>query len=59
MIEGVSWREALIAVGIVCAVAGLVIRELHSDVRGLGLALFVVGAMMLVMGPVGSILGWW
>ena len=57
--NGVSWREALIAVGILCAVAGLVVRELHTDVRGFGLALFVVGCMMFIMGPVGSILGWW
>jgi type IV secretory pathway TrbD component len=59
MIEGVSWREVFIAVGLLCAIAGLVIRELHQDVRGLGFALFIVGAMMFIMGPVGSILGWW
>ena len=57
--NGVSWREALIAVGILCAVAGLVVRELHTDVKGLGMALFVVGVAMFILGPVGSILGWW
>ncbi|NWG70564.1 MAG: hypothetical protein HXY23_03015 [Parvularculaceae bacterium] len=59
MIEGVSWREAFMAVGMLCAVAGLVIRELHSDVKGLGFALFFVGAAMFILGPVGSMLGWW
>lgn len=55
----VSWREALIIVGALCALAGLVIREIHTDVRGLGLALFLVGCAMIVAGPLGSILGWW
>lgn len=59
MIEGVSWREALIVVGVICALAGLFLRNLHSDVRGLGSALVVVGVMMFIAGPLGSILGWW
>ncbi len=55
----VSWREAFLVVGVICAIAGIFIREMHSDVRGLGFALFVVGVMMMITGPMGSIWGWW
>jgi hypothetical protein len=57
--NGISWREAFMIVGALCALAGLVTRELHNDVRGLGLALIVVGCLMIVAGPVGSMLGFW
>jgi hypothetical protein len=55
----VSWREALIIVGALCAVLGVILREAHNDVRGLGLAMVVVGCALFVAGPVGSLFGWW
>jgi hypothetical protein len=57
--NGVSWREAFVLVGVVCVIAGLLLRNLHSDVRGLGLALIIVGVMLFVAGPVGTMLGYW
>lgn len=57
--NGVSWREALIIVGALCAVLGVLVRESHNDVRGLGLAMVIVGCMLFVAGPLGSLFGWW
>lgn len=59
MIHGVSWREAFIVVGALCAVAGILIRNSGETARGLGIALVVVGCCLFVLGPAGSILGWW
>lgn len=57
--NGVSWREAFIIVGALCAVIGVILRETHTDVRGLGLAMVIVGCALFVAGPIGSLLGWW
>ena len=51
-------KESLIIVGIACVAAGLLARERLSS-RGLGMALIVVGVMMIIAWPLGRMFGMW
>jgi uncharacterized membrane protein len=52
-------RDALVAIGLLTAVAGMFVRENREASRGIGMAMIVVGAMLVLAGPVGHALHWW
>jgi len=54
-----GFRNAFIVIGIVCALIGLAVRQAGETSRGLGMALVVVGAFMIVSATLGRALGWW
>lgn len=55
----IEFRNAAIVIGFVCIFAGLLTRESSETNRGLGMALIVVGASMIVFAMVGRALDWW
>lgn len=54
-----SVHDSLILVGAASIAIGVVVREWREDARGLGMALIVVGGMLLASGPGGRLLGLW
>ncbi len=54
-----GFRNAFIVIGFVCMFAGLIVRQTGVTSRGLGMALLVVGASMIVFATALRILGWW
>lgn len=52
-------QEAFLIVGVLCVVAGLVLRDRGATSRGLAMALIVVGAFCAILGPLGRRLGVW
>jgi len=54
-----GFRNAFIVIGFVCIFAGLITRETSGTNRGLGMALVVVGAFMVVVATLGRLFGWW
>ena len=54
-----GFRNALIVIGFVCMFFGLLVRETGETGRGLGMALLVVGASMVVFATAVRLLGWW
>lgn len=52
-------RDAVMAVGVICVLSGLVLRPRRGDTKGLSFALIVVGALMLVAGPAGRLAKVW
>jgi membrane-bound ClpP family serine protease len=58
-ILAIEFRNASIVVGFICIFVGLITRETHEANRGLGMALIVVGATMIVLAMIGRGLGWW
>jgi len=55
----IALRDAIVAIGLLCCVAGIFVRENREAARGIGMATIVVGAMLVIAGPVGDALGWW
>lgn len=55
----VSFKEALIIVGIVCVAFGMLAREAAGANKGLGVALIVVGVMMVAASPLGHMAHLW
>ncbi len=58
-IAAIAYRNASILVGLVCIFAGFLVRESNETNRGLGMALVVVGACMIVIAMAGRYVGWW
>ena len=58
-ILAIEFRNAAIVVGFLCIFVGLITRETGHAYRGLGMALVVVGATMIVMAMAGRSFGWW
>ncbi|MCA8888748.1 MAG: hypothetical protein KDA46_07970 [Parvularculaceae bacterium] len=54
-----AFRDALVIIGALCVVAGMVVRQLTPAGRGLGMSLIVVGCMMVIAGPLGRTFGFW
>lgn len=54
-----GFRNAFIVIGFVCMFSGLIVRETGETSRGLGMALVVVGAAMIVIATALRLLGWW
>ena len=54
-----GFRNAFIVIGFVCMFFGLLVRETGETGRGLGMALLVVGASMIVFATAVRLLGWW
>lgn len=54
-----GFRNAFIVIGFVCIFLGLITRETGGTNRGLGMALIVVGAFMVVFATLGRLFGWW
>lgn len=54
-----GFRNAFIVIGFGCIFAGLLVRRTGATSRGLGMALIVVGAVMIVAATAGRIYGWW
>ncbi|MFZ5616132.1 MAG: hypothetical protein ACOZAA_02245 [Pseudomonadota bacterium] len=54
-----GFRNAFIVIGFVCIFIGLITRETNPGNRGLGMALVVVGALMIVVSAVGRSFGLW
>ncbi len=54
-----GFRNAFIVIGFVCVFIGLITRQTNETNRGLGMALVVVGAFMIVLATIGRIYGWW
>lgn len=52
-------RNASIVVAFLCIVGGFLVRESSETNRGLGMALIVVGGVMIVTVIVGRYLHWW
>jgi membrane-bound ClpP family serine protease len=55
----VSFRNAFIVVGFACIFLGLLTRGSRETNRGLGMALIVVGAALIVGATLGRYWGWW
>lgn len=55
----IEFRNAAIVVGFLCIFIGLATRESNAANRGLGMALIVVGAVMILIAMAGRYLGWW
>jgi uncharacterized membrane protein len=58
-LAAIAYRNASILVGLACIFAGLLVRESNETNRGLGMALVVVGACMIVIAMTGRYVGWW
>lgn len=54
-----GFRNAFIVIGFVCMFFGLIVRGTGETSRGLGMALLVVGASMIVAATLLRLLGWW
>ncbi|HNR75842.1 MAG TPA: hypothetical protein PKM48_01840 [Parvularculaceae bacterium] len=54
-----GFRNAFIVIGFACIFVGLMVRESGVTSRGLGMALVVVGAVMIVAATIGRYIGWW
>lgn len=54
-----GFRNAFIVIGFVCMIVGLAVRETGDTGKGLGMALVVVGGVMIVIATLGRALGWW
>jgi hypothetical protein len=54
-----AFRDALIIIGALCVIAGMLLREQSPASRGLGMSLMVVGCMMIVAGPLGRAIDLW
>lgn len=52
-------KDSFFLVGLVCVVVGLLVRGIGGNGRGLGMSVVVVGVCLLVLPPLGRILGWW
>jgi len=55
----VTFREALIIVGVICVAFGMLARDAAGVNKGLGVALIVVGVMMIVAWPFGHMAHLW
>ena len=54
-----GFRNAFIVIGFVSMFVGLIVRETGETGRGLGMALIVVGATMIIVATALRLLGWW
>lgn len=54
-----GFRNAFIVIGFACVFVGLLVRESGVTSRGLGMALVVVGAFLIVAATIGRYIGWW
>lgn len=54
-----TWKEAMLTVGLVCVAAGLILRQQRLELRGLGMALVAVGALMIAAWPAGRYFQIW
>ena len=54
-----GFRNSFIVIGFVCMFSGLIVRQTGETGRGLGMALVVVGASMVVFATLGRLLHWW
>ena len=52
-------RDAVMLIGFVCVLIGLLVRGRGGDGKGLGVALVLVGVCMILSGPVGLLLRLW
>jgi hypothetical protein len=52
-------RNASIVVAFLCIVAGFLVRESSETNRGLGMALIVVGGVMIATVIAGRYFNWW
>lgn len=52
-------KDSFILIGLVSILLGLLIRRAGGNYRGLGLAVALVGVILLVAPPVGRLAGWW
>jgi hypothetical protein len=56
----IALRHALLIVGALCIVAGLLVRNIHGgDLRGLSSALIIVGILLAIADPAGRLTGLW
>lgn len=55
----IGFRNAVIVVAFLCILGGLIMRETNETNRGLGMALVVVGAVMIALATAGRYFGWW
>lgn len=55
----VTFKEALIIVGVLCVAAGLIARQHAGANKGLGVALIIVGTLMIVAWPLGRMIDLW
>lgn len=55
----VTLKEALIIVGVLFVAAGLVARHAAGVNKGLGVAMIIVGILMIVAWPLGRMAGLW
>ncbi len=55
----IEFRNASIIVGFLCVFVGLIARESNEANRGLGMALVVVGVVMVLIAMAGRYFGWW
>lgn len=55
----IEFRNASIIVGFLCVFVGLIVRESNEANRGLGMALVVVGVVMVLIAMAGRYFGWW
>lgn len=54
-----GFRNAFIVIGFVCVFVGLFARQAGDTNRGLGMALVVVGIVMILLASAGRFFGWW
>lgn len=54
-----GWKEALILVGFICILAGLLIRPRGVTLKGFSVAMMTVGAMLIIAWPLGRFFGLW
>lgn len=54
-----GFRNAFIVIGFACIFGGLLVRRSGLTSRGLGMALIVVGAVMILAATAGRLYGWW
>lgn len=58
-LAAIAYRNASILIGLVCIFVGLLVRETNETNRGLGMALVVVGACMILVAMTGRYFSWW
>jgi hypothetical protein len=58
-VVAIGFRNAFIVIGFVCIFIGLIAREVNELHRGIGMALVVVGALMVVAATLGRLWHFW
>lgn len=54
-----AFRDSLFLIGAVCLIGGIIIRKTGGNGRGLGMAVALVGVLLLVLAPLGMVMSWW